>query len=151
MNNKINKIVKFIKLGHIDYKEAWDQQEKIFNSIIETKINNRKTGENNITDNYILSCSHPHVYTLGRSGNETNLLIDKEFVKKENLGFYKINRGGDITYHGPGQIVIYPIIDLENFFTDIHKYLRNLEEAVILTLKDLSIDSGRVEGLTGVG
>ena len=150
MNNKINKIVKFIKLGHIDYKEAWDQQEKIFNSIIETKINNRKTGENNITDNYILSCSHPHVYTLGRSGNETNLLIDKEFVKKENLGFYKINRGGDITYHGPGQIVIYPIIDLENFFTDIHKYLRNLEEAVILTLKDLSIDSGRVEGLTGV-
>ena len=89
MNNKINKIVKFIKLGHIDYKEAWDQQEKIFNSIIETKINNRKTGENNITDNYILSCSHPHVYTLGRSGNETNLLIDKEFVKKENLGFYK--------------------------------------------------------------
>ena len=150
MNNKINKIVKFIKLGHIDYKEAWDQQEKIFNSIIETKINNRKTGDNNITDNYILSCSHPHVYTLGRSGNETNLLIDKEFVKKENLGFYKINRGGDITYHGPGQIVIYPIIDLENFFTDIHKYLRNLEEAVILTLKDLSIDSGRVEGLTGV-
>ena len=153
MNNKINKIVKFIKLGYIDYKEAWDQQEKIFNSIIETKINNRKTGENNITENYILSCSHPHVYTLGRSGDETNLLIDKEFVKKENLGFYKINRGGDITYHGPGQIVIYPIIDLENFFTDIHKYLRSLEEAVILTLKDLSIKSeelkvSRVYGLT---
>ena len=150
MNNKINKIVKFIKLGYIDYKEAWDQQEEIFNSIIETKINNRKTGENNTTENYVLSCSHPHVYTLGRSGDETNLLIDKEFVKKENLGFYKINRGGDITYHGPGQIVIYPIIDLENFFTDIHKYLRCLEEAVILTLKDLSIKSGRVEGLTGV-
>ena len=150
MNNKINKIVKFIKLGYIDYKEAWDQQEEIFNSIIETKINNRKTGENNTTENYILSCSHPHVYTLGRSGDETNLLIDKEFVKKENLGFYKINRGGDITYHGPGQIVIYPIIDLENFFTDIHKYLRSLEEAVILTLKDLSIKSGRVKGLTGV-
>ena len=102
------------------------------------------------TENYILTCSHPHVYTLGRSGDQDNLLIDKNFIKKENLSFYKINRGGDITYHGPGQIVIYPILDLENFFTDIHKYLRLLEESVIVTLKELKIKAGRVDGLTGV-
>ncbi len=150
MNNLINKKVKIIQLGHIEYQEAWNKQEKIFKKIISTKINNRKNKKTDQTENYLLSCSHPHVYTLGRSGDEENLLIDKNFIKKENLSFYKINRGGDITYHGPGQIVIYPILDLENFFTDIHKYLRLLEESVILTLKNLNIESGRVEGLTGV-
>ena len=150
MNNLINKEVKILKLGHIDYKKAWDKQEKIFKKIIDTKIDNRKKKKFDQTENYILTCSHPHVYTLGRSGDEDNLLIDKNFIKKENLSFYKINRGGDITYHGPGQIVIYPILDLENFFTDIHKYLRLLEESVILTLKELKIKAGRVDGLTGV-
>lgn len=150
MNNLINKEVKILKLGHIDYKKAWDKQEKIFKKIIDTKIDNRKKKKFEQTENYILTCSHPHVYTLGRSGDEDNLLIDKNFIKKENLSFYKINRGGDITYHGPGQIVIYPILDLENFFTDIHKYLRLLEESVILTLKELKIKAGRVDGLTGV-
>ena len=150
MNNLINKEVKILKLGHIDYKKAWDKQEKIFKKIIDTKIDNRKNNKLEQTENYILTCSHPHVYTLGRSGDEDNLLIDKNFIKKENLSFYKINRGGDITYHGPGQIVIYPILDLENFFTDIHKYLRFLEESVILTLKELKIKAGRVDGLTGV-
>ncbi|PDH49773.1 MAG: lipoyl(octanoyl) transferase [Rhodothermaeota bacterium MED-G16] len=146
----MNKEVKILKLGHIDYKKAWDKQEKIFKKIIDTKIDNRKKKKFEQTENYILTCSHPHVYTLGRSGDEDNLLIDKNFIKKENLSFYKINRGGDITYHGPGQIVIYPILDLENFFTDIHKYLRLLEESVILTLKELKIKAGRVDGLTGV-
>ena len=150
MNKLINKEVKIIKLGHIDYKEAWDKQEKIFKKIIDTKIDNRKNKNFGKTENYILTCSHPHVYTLGRSGDQDNLLIDKNFIKKENLSFYKINRGGDITYHGPGQIVIYPILDLENFFTDIHKYLRLLEESVIVTLKELKIKAGRVDGLTGV-
>ena len=150
MNKLINKEVKIIKLGHIDYKEAWDKQEKIFKKIIDTKIDNRKNKNFDKTENYILTCSHPHVYTLGRSGDQDNLLIDKSFIKKENLSFYKINRGGDITYHGPGQIVIYPILDLENFFTDIHKYLRLLEESVIVTLKELKIKAGRVDGLTGV-
>ena len=139
MNNLINKEVKIIQLGHIEYQEAWDQQEKIFKQIISTKINNRKNKKTDQTENYLLSCSHPHVYTLGRSGDEENLLIDKDFIKKENLSFYKINRGGDITYHGPGQVVIYPILDLEYFFTDIHKYLRLLEESVILTLRKLNI------------
>jgi len=150
LNKLINKEVKIIKLGHIDYKEAWDKQEKIFKKIIDTKIDNRKNKNFDKTENYILTCSHPHVYTLGRSGDQDNLLIDKNFIKKENLSFYKINRGGDITYHGPGQIVIYPILDLENFFTDIHKYLRLLEESVIVTLKELKIKAGRVDGLTGV-
>jgi len=150
LNNLINKEVKILKLGHIDYKKAWDKQEKIFKKIIDTKIDNRKKKKFDQTENYILTCSHPHVYTLGRSGDEDNLLIDKNFIKKENLNFYKINRGGDITYHGPGQIVIYPILDLENFFTDIHKYLRLLEESVILTLKELKIKAVRVDGLTGV-
>ena len=150
MNTVKNKKIKWIKLGHIDYQKAWDRQEELFKTIVNTKINNRKNNTSTETNNYILTCSHPHVYTLGRSGNENNLLIDKNFIERENLDFYKINRGGDITYHGPGQIIIYPIIDLENFFTDIHKYLRLLEEAVILTLKEININAGRVKGLTGV-
>ena len=150
MNSVINKNVKYKSLGLINYEESWKKQESIFNKIIDTKIKNRNLQKEIKTDNYILSCSHPHVYTLGKSGNEKNLLIDKNIIEKENLEFFKINRGGDITYHGPGQIVIYPILDLENFFTDIHKYLRSLEEAVILTLKEYNIESGRIKNYTGV-
>ena len=138
MNSIINKKVKHKSLGHIDFQVAWNRQESIFNGIIKTKIENRKRQGNVETENYLITCSHPHV------------LIDKNIIEKEKLDYYKINRGGDITYHGPGQIVVYPILDLENFFTDIHKYLRNLEEAVILTLNDFNIKSGRVKGLTGV-
>ena len=150
MNSVINKNVKYKSLGLINYEESWKKQESIFNKIIDTKIKNRNLQKEIKTDNYILTCSHPHVYTLGKSGNEKNLLIDKDIIEKENLEFFKINRGGDITYHGPGQIVIYPILDLENFFTDIHKYLRSLEEAVILTLKEYNIESGRIKDYTGV-
>ena len=150
MNSVINKNVKYKSLGLINYEESWKKQESIFNKIIDTKIKNRNLQKEIKTDNYILSCSHPHVYTLGKSGNEKNLLIDKNIIEKKNLEFFKINRGGDITYHGPGQIVIYPILDLENFFTDIHKYLRSLEEAVILTLKEYNIESGRIKNYTGV-
>ena len=150
MNSVINKNVKYKSLGLINYEESWKKQESIFNKIIDTKIKNRNLKKEIKTDNYILSCSHPHVYTLGKSGDEKNLLIDKNIIEKENLEFFKINRGGDITYHGPGQIVIYPILDLENFFTDIHKYLRSLEEAVILTLKEYNIESGRIKNYTGV-
>ncbi len=150
MNSNINKKVKHINLGHIDYQKAWNKQESIFKKIVDLKIENRKKKENKATENYILVCSHPHVYTLGKSGNEKNLLINNKNIKSQKLEYYKINRGGDITYHGPGQLVIYPIIDLENFFTDIHKYLRFLEEAVIMTLDEFGISSGRIENLTGV-
>ncbi|SVE04988.1 uncharacterized protein METZ01_LOCUS457842, partial [marine metagenome] len=124
----------FRDLGLIDYKKAWDYQERIFSKIVETKSANRKNNTNNPTDNYLLFCEHPHVYTLGKSGNEKNLLVNNDYLKSKEATFYKINRGGDITYHGPGQIVGYPILDLDNFFTDIHKYLRLLEESIILTL-----------------
>ncbi|HIF49006.1 MAG TPA: lipoyl(octanoyl) transferase LipB [Cytophagales bacterium] len=150
MNSLINKKVTYTNLGHIDYKKAWDKQEDIFKKIIDVKIENRKNNNCNKTENYILTCSHPHVYTLGKSGNENNLLIKNSIIKSQKLDYYKINRGGDITYHGPGQLVIYPILDLENFFTDIHKYLRFLEEAVIITLQEFNIKSGRIKKLTGV-
>ena len=150
MNSNINKKVKHINLGHIDSQKAWNKQESIFKKIVDLKIENRKKKENKATENYILVCSHPHVYTLGKSGNEKNLLINDKSIKSQKLEYYKINRGGDITYHGPGQLVIYPILDLENFFTDIHKYLRFLEEAVIMTLDEFGISSGRIENLTGV-
>ena len=136
----------------MDYKEAWDYQENIFRQTVNIKIENRKRHpqEQLPTPNYLLFCEHPHVYTLGKSGKEENLLLDKKGLKKEGAHYYKINRGGDITYHGPGQLVVYPILDLDNFFTDIHKYLRLLEEAIILTLAEFGIDSGRIDGLTGV-
>lgn len=147
-----NKEVKFIDLGLVDYREAWDYQEKLFNDVISIKVNNRNLPEEEQADtpNYLIACSHPHVYTLGKSGKENNLLIKEEQLKELEASFYKINRGGDITYHGPGQLVIYPILDLYNFFTDIHKYLRFLEEAVIKTLAEFEIKAGRIEGLTGV-
>ena len=142
--------VVFQDLGLIDYKEAWDYQEKRFNEILDVKKNNRKENRQDPTLSYLLFCEHPHVYTLGKSGDENSLLVNEDYLKSRGATFYKINRGGDITYHGPGQIVGYPILDLDNFFTDIHKYLRYLEEAVILTLADYGIESTRSDGETGV-
>ncbi len=153
MNSSINKKVKLVRLGEVDYKEAWDYQESVFKNIIDLKIDNRKKehpSEQSLTDNFLILCKHPHVYTLGKSGSIENLLLDDQGLKDHQATFYKINRGGDITYHGPGQVVSYPILDLENFFTDIDKYLRLLEEAVILTMGEYGISAGRIEGLTGV-
>ncbi len=149
----MNKKVSVVKLGERDYKETWDYQESIFKEIVDLKIENRRNESSAIpepTDNFLISCQHPHVFTLGKSGSIENLLLDEQGLRDNYASFYKINRGGDITYHGPGQIVIYPILDLENFFTDIHKYLRFLEEAVILTMADYGISAGRIDGLTGV-
>lgn len=142
--------VEFIDLGLIDYKEAWDLQESLFNATIQDKIRIRNGETTLFTKNYLIFCQHPHVYTLGKSGSEENLLLDEKGLTEHHATYYKINRGGDITYHGPGQLVAYPIFDLDQFFTDIHKYMRYLEEAVIQTLKEFGIESGRVEGLTGV-
>lgn len=142
--------VEFTDLGLIDYKEAWDLQESLFNGTIQDKIRIRNGETNILTKNYLLFCQHPHVYTLGKSGSEENLLLDDKGLEEHHATYYKINRGGDITYHGPGQLVAYPIFDLDQFFTDIHKYMRFLEEAVIQTLKEFGIESGRYEGLTGV-
>ena len=143
-------LVYFRDLGLIDYKEAWDFQETIFNNTIQEKIQIRNVDQSLQTKNYLLFCEHPHVYTLGKSGSESNLLLNELELEQEEATFYKINRGGDITYHGPGQLVAYPIFDLDHFFTDIHKYMRFLEVAVIQTLADFGIFGGRVEGLTGV-
>jgi len=141
----------FEDLGEIDYKAAWDYQEQLFKDTIDRKIQNRKEPENQQpTEHRLLFCEHPHVYTLGKSGDVKNLLLDEAGLKKYNAQYYPINRGGDITYHGPGQIVGYPILDLDFFFTDIHRYLRFLEEAVIRTLSDYGIESERFEGYTGV-
>ncbi|MBA4851950.1 lipoyl(octanoyl) transferase LipB [Emticicia sp. BO119] len=152
MNNILNKKVRFIDLGLIDYQKGWDFQEKLFAEIIDIKVKNRHLEPETqfSTHNYLLFCQHPHVYTLGKSGKIENLLLDQESLSINQAKFYKINRGGDITYHGPGQLVGYPILDLENFFTDIHRYMRFLEECIIRTLADYNIDAGRIEGLTGV-
>ncbi len=137
-------------LGLVDYKEAWDYQEKLLKEAVDLKIAFRNGQTTEIPHNYLLFCQHPHVYTLGKSGKIEHLLLNEEQLAEKEACYYKINRGGDITYHGPGQLVVYPIFDLEQFFTDIHKYMRFLEEAVIRTLADFGIESGRVEGLTGV-
>ncbi len=150
MNLNINKKTKFINLGLIDYKNAWDYQANLFQKILDVKSDNRDQANQQPTDNYLLFCEHPHVYTLGKSGKQNNLLVKFEDLPDIHASYYHSNRGGDITYHGPGQIIGYPVIDLENFFTDIHKYMRLLEEAVIRTLKEFNIASGRIEGLTGV-
>lgn len=153
MSIHINKTVEVINLGIDDYKCVWDYQESIFKKTVDLKIQNRRTEDGNdqiTTSNYLILCEHPHVYTIGKSGSIENLLLDDQGLKDHNAQFYRINRGGDITYHGPGQLVAYPILDLDNFFTDIHKYLRFLEEAVIMTLADFALSAGRIDGLTGV-
>lgn len=146
----MNKKIQLIDLGLKDYKETWDYQETLFQSILDVKVSNRRNNEDESTTNYLVFVEHPHVYTLGKSGDFSNMLLSEEQLKEKGATFYKINRGGDITYHGPGQIVGYPILDLENFFTDIHKYLRLLEESIILTLKEYGVEAGRSEGETGV-
>ena len=143
--------IHFQDLGLIDYKEAWDYQEELFKASIDAKIENRNADKTVVeTVNHLLFCEHPHVYTLGKSGDESHLLLSEALLKQKGATYYKINRGGDITYHGPGQIVGYPILDLDKFFTDIHKYLRFLEEMIILTLAEYGIKAGRYEGYTGV-
>lgn len=146
----MNKILEIRDLGYQDYKKIWDLQESLFQEIISLKSLIRKDNIARPTPNYLLMVEHPHVYTLGKSGNIENLLISEGTLKSIEAKFYKINRGGDITYHGPGQIVGYPILDLENFFTDIHKYMRLLEEIVILTLRDFGLNASRSPGETGV-
>ncbi|MEQ9442426.1 MAG: lipoyl(octanoyl) transferase LipB [Cyclobacteriaceae bacterium] len=146
-----NKQVAIQHLGLVDYARAWDYQEQLFSEVVQTKITNRRQPDAwQPTRNHLLFCQHPHVYTLGKSGKQENLLLSPEELTEKQIQYYPINRGGDITYHGPGQIVGYPILDLDNFFTDIHKYLRTLEEAVIRTLADYGVDAGRITGLTGV-
>jgi lipoyl(octanoyl) transferase len=146
----MNKRIQLQDLGHKDYKDTWDYQEELFKGIVDLKIKNRREERNEETPNYFLYVEHPHVYTLGKSGDLSNLLLSEKQLADKGATFYKINRGGDITYHGPGQIVGYPIMDLENFFTDIHKYLRFLEEAIILTLQEYNVSSSRSDGETGV-
>jgi lipoyl(octanoyl) transferase len=145
-----NKEVLYRWLGMMPYQEAWDYQEQIFQSVVAKKIAARAENRHIPTDNYLLFCEHPHVYTLGKSGKEAHLLLNEERLAAVGATFFRINRGGDITYHGPGQLVGYPILDLENFFTDIHQYLRLIEEAVILTLAEYGIQAGRIDKLTGV-
>lgn len=136
----------------IDYQEGWDFQEKLFREVVDIKLANRnmEANEQQPTPNYLIFCEHPHVYTLGKSGKQENLLLDESGLEEKHATYYKINRGGDITYHGPGQLVCYPILDLDNFFEDIHKYLRLLEQSIIDTLAEYRIRAGRIEGLTGV-
>ena len=146
----MNKTINLQELGRRDYKDIWDYQDVLFQSIVDTKIKNRREDANLATPNYFLFVEHPHVYTLGKSGDMSNLLISEAQLIEKGATFYKVNRGGDITYHGPGQIVGYPILDLENFFTDIHKYLRLLEEMIILTLEEYGLKAERSPGETGV-
>lgn len=146
-----NPQVCFNDLGNIDYKEAWDYQEKLFDQIVAIKLNTQEPDKSTVTTpNHLLFCEHPHVYTLGKSGSENNLLVGMLELRKVNATYYKINRGGDITYHGPGQIVGYPILDLENFGLSIKTYIYHLEEAIINTLSLFGIASERLEGATGV-
>ena len=146
----LNRILELLDLGLKDYKETWDFQEKLFQETLSIKSTNKREHLNLCTHNYLLFVEHPHVYTLGKSGHLENLLISEKKLKSIDATFYKINRGGDITYHGPGQIVGYPILDLENFFPDIHKYLRLLEEMIILTLAEYGVKAERSKGETGV-
>lgn len=146
----MNKLVELQELGLQDYLDTWNYQEKLFKRILDIKIRNRREELSLETPNYLLLVEHPHVYTLGKSGKKEHLLLNEKELEDKQAKFYKINRGGDITYHGPGQLVGYPILDLDNFFTDIHKYLRFLEETVILTLKEYGLSPERSEGETGV-
>ncbi len=147
-----NKEVQFVDLNLVEYKQAWDLQETLLNRIATVKLANRGLSDDSkvITENFLLFCQHPHVYTLGKSGDESHLLLQESFLSTMGATYFKTNRGGDITYHGPGQLVGYPILDLENFYTDIHLYLRMLEEAIIKTCGGYGLVAGRIEGLTGV-
>ena len=146
----MNRTINLIELGFKDYKEVWDFQSELLQEIVTIKTENRKNQLQKNTQNHFLFVEHPHVYTLGKSGDLSNLLLNEQQLAAKGATFYKINRGGDITYHGPGQIVGYPILDLENFFTDIHKYLRLLEETIILTIAEYGLKGERSEGETGV-
>ncbi len=137
-------------LGRIDYKAAWEFQEKLFQEGVQQKIAVRNGESTDLPKNHLIFCEHPHVFTLGKSGDRQHLLIDQTELDEKEAQFYQINRGGDITYHGPGQLVVYPIFDLEQFFTDIHKYMRFLEEAVIRSLANFGIQGDRFAGMTGV-
>jgi lipoyl(octanoyl) transferase len=151
VNTILNKETAFVDLGLIDYQQAWDYQTRLFNGILDIKQHNRDNpADQKQTENYLIFCEHPHVFTQGRNGDDGNLLKPKDQLSSINASYYHINRGGDITYHGPGQLVVYPVIDLENFFTDIHQYMRTLEEAVIRTMKEFGVDGARIKGLTGV-
>jgi len=151
MNLK-NKQVYIKHWGMVDYQTAWAWQKDLHDEIVALKVANRKLGKSSqkLTPNYLIFCEHPPVYTLGKRGTNAHLLASEALLQQEGIALVHTNRGGDITYHGPGQLILYPVVDLENFFTDIHRYLRLLEEAVIATLQDFSLDSGRVTGLTGV-
>jgi lipoyl(octanoyl) transferase len=144
--------VEFLDWGLVRYQEAWERQDVLLTEGVTIKTNNRKFPDHpTLTPkNYLVFCEHPHVYTLGKSGSLGNLLLTEAQLAEKGIDFYKINRGGDITYHGPGQIVGYPIFDLEQFRPDIHEYLRKMEESCIQTLLEYGIESGRIEGLTGV-
>lgn len=146
----MNRKILLSDLANKDYKETWDYQTELLQEIVDVKIHNRRNNLKDTTKNYFLFVEHPHVYTLGKSGDFSNLLLTENQLKEKGATFYKINRGGDITYHGPGQIVGYPILDLENFFTDIHKYLRFLEETIILTIAEYGLKGVRSPGETGV-
>ena len=151
MNTLINRKVAFQDLGTQDYQPTWDYQEELMKKNLETKISNREHPENQkMTDNHLLFVEHPHVYTLGKSGHEENLLANQDKLKEINATYVKVNRGGDITYHGYGQIVGYPILDLENFYTDIHRYMRDLEEVIIRTIAEYGLKGERSQGETGV-
>lgn len=151
MNSLINKKVKFQDLGVKDYQPTWDYQEELLKQNLDIKIHNRENPENlKTTDNHLLFVEHPHVYTLGKSGHETNLLANENKLKEINATYVKVNRGGDITYHGFGQVVGYPILDLENFYTDIHRYMRDLEEVIIRTIAEYGLIGERSPGETGV-
>lgn len=151
MNSLINTKVAFQDLGTQDYQPTWDYQEELMKKNLETKISNREHPENQkMTDNHLLFVEHPHVYTLGKSGHEENLLANQDKLKEINATYVKVNRGGDITYHGYGQIVGYPILDLENFYTDIHRYMRDLEEVIIRTIAEYGLKGERSQGETGV-
>ena len=146
----MNKKITLIDWGLKDYKEAWEEQEKLFQSTIDLKVANKNLPLPIETPNYLIFVEHPHVLTLGKSGVMEHLLMSEEFLKEKHISFYKVNRGGDITYHGLGQVVGYPILDLDNFSPDIHQYLRSLEEVIILTLADYGIKGERSKGETGV-
>jgi lipoyl(octanoyl) transferase len=148
----LNKNVQFVDLGLVPYKETWDLQESLMSHTASIKLANRNLSESQAqpTPNFLLFCEHPHVYTMGKSGDESHLLMQESFLHTIGASYFKINRGGDITYHGPGQLVGYPILDLENFYTDIHLYLRMLEEAIIRTCEHYKLIAGRIDGLTGV-